>query len=143
MIQLNFRDSKPIYEQVEDGIRKLVVNNLIAADEKLPSVRELASKYAINPNTISRAYRELEEQGYIYTLNGKGTFVAANEKVNDMRKEELLQQFDELVKELSFLMVPTEQLVERVSNVKMVMERGTEEWYRSIMLSKNLMDLGH
>lgn len=127
MIQLNFRDSKPIYEQVEGGIRKLVVNNLIAADEKLPSVRELASKYALNPNTISRAYRELEEQGYIYTLNGKGTFVAANEKVNDMRKEELLQQFDELVKELSFLMVPTEQLVERVSNVKMVMERGTEE----------------
>lgn len=127
MIQLNFRDSKPIYEQVEDGIRKLVVNNLIAADEKLPSVRELASKYALNPNTISRAYRELEEQGYIYTLNGKGTFVAANEKVNDMRKEELLQQFDELVKELSFLMVPTAQLVERVSNVKMVMERGTEE----------------
>ena len=127
MIQLNFRDSKPIYEQVEDGIRKLVVNNLIAADEKLPSVRELASKYALNPNTISRAYRELEEQWYIYTLNGKGTFVAANEKVNDMRKEELLQQFDELVKELSFLMVPTEQLVERVSNVKMVMERGTEE----------------
>lgn len=127
MIQLNFRDSKPIYEQVEDGIRKLVVNNLIAADEKLPSVRELASKYALNPNTISRAYRELEEQGYIYTLNGKGTFVAANEKVNDMRKEELMQQFDELVKELSFLMVPTEQLVERVSNVKMVMERGTEE----------------
>ena len=127
MIQLNFRDSKPIYEQVEDGIRKLVVNNLIAADEKLPSVRKLASKYALNPNTISRAYRELEEQGYIYTLNGKGTFVAANEKVNDMRKEELLQQFDELVKELSFLMVPAEQLVERVSNVKMVMERGTEE----------------
>ena len=127
MIQLNFRDSKPIYEQVEDGIRKLVVNNLIVADEKLPSVRELASKYALNPNTISRAYRELEEQGYIYTLNGKGTFVAANEKVNDMRKEELLQQFDELVKELSFLMVPAEQLVERVSNVKIVMERGTEE----------------
>ena len=127
MIQLNFRDSKPIYEQVEDGIRKLVVNNLIAADEKLPSVRELASKYALNPNTISRAYRELEEQGYIYTMNGKGTFVAANEKVNDVRKEELLQQFDELVKELSFLMVPAEQLVERVSNVKMVMERGTEE----------------
>ena len=127
MIQLNYRDSKPIYEQVEDGIRKLVVNNLIAADEKLPSVRELASKYALNPNTISRAYRELEEQGYIYTLNGKGTFVAANEKVNDMRKEELLQQFDELVKELSFLMVPAEQLVERVSNVKIVMERGTEE----------------
>ena len=127
MIQLNFRDSKPIDEQVEDGIRKLVVNNLIAADEKLPSVRELASQYALNPNPISRAYRELEEQGYIYTLNGKGTFVAANEKVNDMRKEELLQQFDELVKELSFLMVPAEQLVERVSNVKMVMERGTEE----------------
>ena len=126
-MQLNYRDSKPIYEQIKEGIRRMIVMNVFKQDEKLPSVRVLACKYAINPNTIAKAYRELEEQGYIYTLNGKGTFVAANEKVNDMRKEELLQQFDELVKELSFLMVPAEQLVERVSNVKMVMERGTEE----------------
>ncbi len=127
MIQLNFRDSKPIYEQVEDGIRKLVVNNLLTADEKLPSVREMASKYAINPNTISRAYRELEEQGYIYTLNGKGTFVSTNEKINDVRKDELLKQFDELVSELVFLMVPTEQLVDRLNEIKRAGKGGTTE----------------
>ena len=108
MIQLNFRDSKPIYEQVEEGIRKLVVNNYLSADEKLPSVREMASKYAINPNTIAKAYKKLEEEGYIYTLNGKGTFVAPNKQVNDVRKAELLKQFDEIVKELAFLMVPSE-----------------------------------
>lgn len=127
MIQLNFRDSKPIYEQIEEGIRKLVVNNLLSEDEKLPSVREMASKYAINPNTIAKAYKKLEEEGYIYTLNGKGTFVSANKQVCDVRKEELFMKLDEVVKELSFLMVPTNKLVERVSRVSKMDERGTEE----------------
>ena len=76
MIQLNYRDSKPIYEQIKDGLRKLVISNSLSADEKLPSVRELAAKLAINPNTIQKAYRDLESEGYIYTVTGKGTFVA-------------------------------------------------------------------
>ena len=63
MIQLNYRDAKPIYEQVKEGIRKLVVSGALKPEEKLPSVREMASKFAINPNTIARAYRELEEEG--------------------------------------------------------------------------------
>ena len=127
MIQLNFRDSKPIYEQVEEGIRKLVVNNYLSADEKLRSVREMASKYAINPNTIARAYRKLEDEGYIYTLNGKGTFVAPNKQVNDVRRAELLKQFDEVVKELAFLMVQSEQLIERVMRAENDSERGIEK----------------
>ena len=65
MIQLNYRDSKPIYEQIKDGLRKLVISNSLSADEKLPSVRELAAKLAINPNTIQKAYRDLESEGYI------------------------------------------------------------------------------
>ena len=65
MLQLNYRDAKPIYEQIKDGIRHLLLSNAILADEKLPSVRELASNLAINPNTIQRAYRELESEGYI------------------------------------------------------------------------------
>ena len=60
MLQLNYRDAKPIYEQIKDGIRKLLLSKAIEPDEKLPSVRELASSLAINPNTISRAYREVE-----------------------------------------------------------------------------------
>ena len=61
MIQLNYRDAKPIYEQIKDGMRHLVISNALTADEKLPSVRELAATLAINPNTIQRAYRDLEK----------------------------------------------------------------------------------
>ena len=65
MIQLNYRDSKPIYEQIKDGMRRLIVSNSFSADEKIPSVREMASSLAINPNTIQKAYRDLEGEGYL------------------------------------------------------------------------------
>jgi len=114
LVQLNYRDAKPIYEQIKDGLRKLVVSKALSAGEKLPSVRELASQLAINPNTIQRAYRELENEGYIYTLVGKGTFVAENGNLDNTREKELLQEFDELVTELLYLKVPKEKLKERI-----------------------------
>lgn len=114
MIQLNYRDAKPIYEQVKEGIRRLVISGTIVADEKLPSVRELASKLTINPNTISRAYKELECEGYIYTLNGKGTFVAQGKAVQEKRADDLMQEFDEVVMELIYLSVQPKELQERV-----------------------------
>ena len=110
MVQLNYRDAKPIYEQIKEGLRKLVVSGAISAGEKLPSVRELASQLAINPNTIQRAYRELENEGYIYTLVGKGTFVAENGNTDNTREKELLREFDELVTELLYLKVPKDTL---------------------------------
>ena len=76
MISLNYRDSRPIYEQIRDGLRKLIVTGALGADEKLPSVRALAAQLAINPNTIQRAYNELEGEGYIYSVPGKGSFAA-------------------------------------------------------------------
>lgn len=117
MVQLNYRDAKPIYEQIKEGLRKLVVSGAISAGEKLPSVRELASQLAINPNTIQRAYRELENEGYIYTLVGKGTFVAENGNIDNTREKELLREFDELVTELLYLKVPKEKLTERIDTV--------------------------
>lgn len=117
MIQLNYRDSKPIYEQIKDGFRKLVISNSFSANEKLPSVRELASKLAINPNTIQKAYRELENEGYIYTVAGKGTFVAERREVYDTRQHELLKEFDEIVEELFFLSVKRENLVKRMDSL--------------------------
>lgn len=117
MIQLNYRDSKPIYEQIKDGLRKLVISNSLSADEKLPSVRELAAKLAINPNTIQKAYRDLESEGYIYTVTGKGTFVAKRKEVYDARAKELLTEFDEIVEELFFLSVKEKELVERMDNL--------------------------
>ena len=76
MISLNYRDARPIYKQIEDGYKGLMISGALAAGEKMPSVRELATQLAINPNTIQRAYRELEAGGYIYTVSGRGTFVA-------------------------------------------------------------------
>ena len=117
LIQLNYRDSKPIYEQIKDGFRKLVISGSLLADEKLPSVRELASSLAINPNTIQKAYRDLESEGYLYTIAGRGTFVAKQEEILDTRQEELLGQFDEVVEELFFLSVKEADLAERMKKL--------------------------
>lgn len=124
MIQLNYRDAKPIYEQIKEGLRRLVITGVIATDEKLPSVRELASELSINPNTIQRAYRELEQEGYIYTISGKGSFAAQQQDVNRRRNEELLQKFDEIVKELLYLKDTADQLKERIDELSKKMEKG-------------------
>ena len=117
MIQLNYRDSKPIYEQIKEGLRRLVITGAIATDEKLPSVRELASELAINPNTIQRAYRELETEGYIYTVSGKGSFAAEQLDVNGRRNETLLKEFDEIVRELLYLSEDKEALIRRIEEI--------------------------
>ena len=117
MIQLNYRDPRPIYEQVKDGIRKLAYSGVLGPDDKLPSVRELAMKLAINPNTISRAYKELEQEGFIYTVTGRGTFINQEFDLNDSRKEELWQQFEKAAKELLGLSVTTQELVERIAGM--------------------------
>lgn len=117
MIQLNYRDAKPIYEQIEDGLRRLIVSNSLPANEKLPSVRELASKLAINPNTIQKAYRELEGEGYVYSVAGKGTFVAEGKEVTNARNGELIEEFDEVVEEMLFLSVDKENLHQRIDEL--------------------------
>ena len=114
MIQLNYRDSKPIYEQIKDGLRKLVISNSLSADEKLPSVRELAAKLAINPNTIQRAYRELETEGYICSVAGRGSYVCAQIPDDPARQVALLQQFDAAVQELLYLGMRSEELRRRI-----------------------------
>lgn len=76
-MQLNYRDTRPIYMQIEDSFREQILSNLLQEGDRLPSVRELAAGLAINPNTIQRAYRELEAKGLIATVPGKGCFVRA------------------------------------------------------------------
>ena len=97
MISINFRDSRPIYEQVKDSLRRLIVSGALPPDEKLPSVRELASQLVINPNTIQRAYRELEHEGYIVAVPGKGSFAREMAGVDSARRDELLRAFDDAV----------------------------------------------
>ena len=103
MISLNYRDSRPIYEQIKDGLRKLIVTGALHTDDKLPSVRALAQQLSINPNTIQRAYNELEGEGYIYSVPGKGSFVAP--KNTELLREENLRRIEEHMREISALAV--------------------------------------
>lgn len=96
MIVLNYRDPRPLYEQVRDGLRRLIETGGIADGEKLPSVRQLAGSLAINPNTIQRAYNELEAQGYAVSVPGKGSFAVYNTR----HLEQKLEQLRTLVREL-------------------------------------------
>ena len=114
MININFRDSRPIYEQVKTTLRKLIVSGAMSPDEKLPSVRELASQLVINPNTIQRAYRELEQEGYIISIPGKGSYANLSTQVDEGRKKELLTATDEIVAELLYLGVTPDELDRRI-----------------------------
>ena len=112
MLTINYRDPRPIYEQIMDELRKMIISGVFAPDEKLPSVRDLAQQLAINPNTIQRAYRELELTGYIYSVAGKGNFAAEKHEVDESRRAALLAQLAETVKELRFLGVGDAEIAE-------------------------------
>ena len=112
MIHINFRDARPIYEQVKDGFCQLILSGALPPDYKLPSVRELASSLTINPNTIQRAYRSLEQEGYIVSVPGKGSFVCDGDQAARARRQELLERFDKLVKEMEQLGIPRRQLID-------------------------------
>lgn len=113
-ISINYRDPRPIYEQVRDGLRRLIVSGTLPLGEKLPSVRELSTQLTINPNTIQRAYRELETEGYICSVAGRGSYVCAQIPVDPARQDALLQQFDAAVQELLYLGVRSEELRRRI-----------------------------
>lgn len=103
MLTLNYRDSRPIYEQIKDGLRRMIVTGAMAQDEKLPSVRALATQMSINPNTIQRAYNELEAEGYIYSVAGKGSFVSGTADADAARRETLRADVKKLLNELRYL----------------------------------------
>ena len=81
MFQLDMKSRKSIYEQVMDNLKELIMTGTLTAGEKLPSVRDLSKQITVNPNTVQKAYRELERQGYIYTTSGVGTFVADTSQI--------------------------------------------------------------
>lgn len=110
MFTINYRDRRAVYEQIVDEIQKMIIFGALAPDEQLPSVREMAQQLAINPNTIQRAYRELEHSGYIYSVAGKGNFAGVWQDVDERRKDKLLQTLQDTLTELRFLGVSEETL---------------------------------
>ena len=114
MIQINYRDSRPIYEQIKEGFRRLILTGVLRPNERMPSVRELAGGLSINPNTIQRAYRELEQEGYICSVPGKGSFVSDATDTAAARKNELIEKFEDLVTELRNLGTTDDELIGRI-----------------------------
>ena len=115
MVYLNYRDNRPIYSQIVDSIREQILAGVLQEDDKLPSVRDLAGQLAINPNTIQRAYRELEIQGWVATVQGKGCFVCPIPKPVSTGQQALLQTFDQTVEALLASGVSRQEMLKRLT----------------------------
>ncbi|MDD6615856.1 MAG: GntR family transcriptional regulator [Lachnospiraceae bacterium] len=115
---MEFNPALPIYLQVTTAIKRDIVTGELAPGEKLPSVRDMALRYTINPNTVGRVYKELESEGVCFTRRGMGTFVTEDpEKVEQVKEEmvqELSHQFLEGMKRLG---IPPEEAVDRIRSL--------------------------
>lgn len=111
MFQLDHSDHRPIYEQIKEKIKELIIKGVLKENDKVPSVRELASMLTINPNTIQKAYRELEFEGYIYSLRAKGSFVSSKgEVVKKSDADGMMQEYRAIVSRVKFLGISKEEL---------------------------------
>jgi GntR family transcriptional regulator len=127
MFELDMRSRKPIYEQLVDKFKKLIINEVLKPDEQLPSVRTLATELTVNPNTIQKAYRELENQGFIYSQKGKGSFVNPISQSKVEAKIKLLKtEIEKLVLEAMYLGVSAEELIEVIKHLDSLKGGGTQ-----------------
>ncbi len=111
MITIDYKDRRPIYEQIVSSIEDLAVRGVLEPDSQLPSVRQLAVELSINPNTIQRAYSQLEKTGVIYSVKGKGNFVAADPKrLREEKMEQILQEMEKLLRQALALGVERERM---------------------------------
>ena len=99
MIILDYRDTRPLYEQIVDKFQMLILSGALEPNSRMPSVRSLAVELSINPNTIQRAYAELERQGYIYSVNGRCSFVADNRQIRERKRQEIWDQLEILIRD--------------------------------------------
>ncbi|WBW94672.1 GntR family transcriptional regulator [Oceanirhabdus sp. W0125-5] len=98
MVQVDFRSRVPIYEQLVEKYKELIIKGILVEDEKLPSVRTLSKELGINPNTIQKAYRELERQEYIYSIKGKGSYVMVRqERKNNEEKNKIKDELKKIM----------------------------------------------
>ena len=119
MFQIDLKSRKSIYEQVIDNVKDLIVTGVLPAESKLPSVRELSKTLTVNPNTVQKAYRELEHQGYIYTVTGLGCFVATREeKQIDMKRvKQIMEELTLAIRELMYLGVTADEIRRKIDEI--------------------------
>ncbi|MCR5668227.1 MAG: GntR family transcriptional regulator [Lachnospiraceae bacterium] len=120
MIHINFQDSRPIYEQIVDGYKHLILAGVLEQDERMPSVRALAVELSTNPNTVQKAFMELEREGFIYSVRGRGNFVKGNDTLLEKKQEEMIEELAKLLVEARELGLDQETMireaVERAGN---------------------------
>ena len=114
MVLLDYRDARPIYTQTADGFRDQIAAGILHSGDKLPSVRELAATLAINPNTIQRSYRQLEAEGWIVTVPGKGCFVSGAREAQEQEVNRLLAVFEDTAAALLQLGLTKQELLARL-----------------------------
>jgi len=118
MFRIDLKSKKSIYEQIVDGFKDEIVSGVRAADSKIPSVRDLAATLTVNPNTIQKAYAELENQGYIYSVSGRGNFVSTvSASVDEVQAASVYAQIESFIKELKYLGVPKEEMILRITEI--------------------------
>lgn len=117
MIQVDVRSRVPIYEQIVNSFKEMIVSGVLLPDEKIPSVRELAKEMTINPNTIQKAYQELERQGIIYMKRGQGTFINPNIKAKNREEkmEQLKEEIKKIIVESMYLGITKDEFIDIIS----------------------------
>lgn len=124
---IDFRDKRPIYEQIVSGMEDEILHGIMAPDEPLPSVRTLAMELSINPNTIQKAYRRLEADGYTYSVPGRGSFVCDVEGVRNMKKKEMIERITDLVLEAKKLGISDKEITAAINRTSDVGWKGVSE----------------
>ena len=125
MVKLDYKSGKPLHEQISQGIKDLIVCGALIKDEQLPSVRDLSVELTVNPNTVQKAYKNLEMEGIIYSIRGKGNFVAKMDGVDEKIMEELYMMVYEAARELAFYGAKKESIINVID--KVFEERGEEK----------------
>ncbi len=119
MFQINLRSQQSIYEQIIDNIKELIIRGVLPEDSELPSIRELSRTLTVNPNTVQKAFKELEREGFIYKVKGRGTFVSPRQgsKIDPQAVQKVCADIRNSVQELSYLGVSAEEIQKMVSDI--------------------------
>ena len=117
MILLDYRDKRPIYEQVVEKLERLIASGGLEPLTKMPSVRSLAMELSVNPNTVQRAYTQLEQDGYLYTVSGRGSFVTAESEWKNNRQNKVLAEWEEITRQARETGLAQETLAEGLRRI--------------------------
>ena len=112
---IDYQDPRPIYEQIAGNMKKLILKGVLSPDEQIPSIRNMAMELSTNPNTVQKAYTQLESEGFIYTVKGRGNFVSSDKTLVGQRREELADKIIEIIIEAEEIGIKRKELLDAVN----------------------------